>query len=106
VCGSDTTVQMINVISIGIQAAAAETGLHVYPNPAKDQVTLSFGAAEGRVQAALYDALGQQVFEKNLGSMQAGSRFDLNISDYKSGAYFLRVSSDAGVRTIRLLVRE
>ena len=62
-----------------------------YPNPARDFIKLS--AVSGQLSAVrVYNTLGMLVEEFEMQS----NEIDINISDYKSGMYFINISTDNG----------
>lgn len=69
--------------TLNIPELQASTKLNIYPNPARDQITISASQEIGEV--SIYNVLGQKVAQKKL--MNQGT---LNISDLKSGVYFVR----------------
>ena len=63
----------------------------IYPNPARDFVKLSSISRQSSV-VRIYNTLGMLVdeFEMNSGEIE------INVSDYKSGVYFVEVSTENG----------
>ena len=67
---------------------AQENEVSLYPNPARDQATLSFSADQaGTVELAVYNLMGQQVEVYN-GLMTAGyNELTINTSELNEGMY-------------------
>src|ERR1051326_7340191 len=63
---SNTYCQTINITSVGIAEANALMNISIYPNPATDQVTISFAGAqrEKKWSLKLVDVLGNMVSER------------------------------------------
>jgi hypothetical protein len=70
--------------------------LHVYPNPARDNLTIEIleGFEEGLVYIELYSLIGNRVLTTAVEI--SSSKGDLNISGITSGIYLLRVSCEKG----------
>ena len=66
-----------------------------YPNPFNPTTTIRFDLRESSVVTlAVYDVLGQQVAEFNLGRMSAGSYSQIvNMSRFATGVYFYRIDA-------------
>ena len=75
----------------------SDLGLLVYPNPAKDVITLQF---EGEnAMAIIYRANGQMVM--NATAVKSGQQISLN--SFQSGMYILSIQTDEGVVTERFV---
>ncbi len=85
-------------------APAAPLPAEVYPNPFGDGATLRFDLAEaGPVRAVLYDVLGREVLVLENGARAAGSHtVSVPGRALPPGAYFLRLETAEGERTLRL----
>ncbi|MCC3157880.1 T9SS type A sorting domain-containing protein [Hymenobacter sp. 15J16-1T3B] len=83
--------------------AARPLALEVYPNPARDAVTLQAPAA-GRVQVSLLDAAGRVVQQRTL-TATADGRAALPLTDLKAGLYLYRAEQGGRTATGRLLVK-
>lgn len=102
-CGSDTASMLVPVI-VGLAEADSPDYISVYPNPVSDYLTVILDDADEHVVVELFDALGHLVEQRDLQHVNAGSSFTMNVKGYEEGAYYLRVSSEHGVRTIRIMV--
>ncbi|RLD71699.1 MAG: hypothetical protein DRI87_06600, partial [Bacteroidetes bacterium] len=67
----------------------------VYPNPARDQVTISSSQEMTRIMVLNY--VGQLVLDSEVNQ----SKVVLNTSDYESGIYLVRIETENGVVTKR-----
>ncbi len=91
-CGSDTTTITINV-NIGLEDNPLSYSLNVYPNPASEQLNVSFeGLEKGDVNIKLRDAQGREVLNitepNNYGSFSR----DINVSSLARGIYMLEIN--------------
>lgn len=77
----------------------------VYPNPVKDFVTIAVEAIEGdNVQVEVYNLAGamMDVFHKK--SYQDHKQvFYENLNNYASGIYFLKIKSEIGTKTVKVI---
>ena len=71
--------------------------VEVYPNPAKDNLTVK---AENLSSVVIYNAMGQRVFAQELD----GNEMTINTSDFESGIYMIRIIADGNEITRRVSV--
>jgi hypothetical protein len=95
-------------ISTGTQKSPelANTSFSVYPNPAKDQVTIDI-KANSKTDAnhyVVYDITGAELMRKNLGSVLENRKETLDISSLPTGMYFLELVLD-GVRSTQKMLK-
>ena len=81
--------------------AVSETQIEacVAPNPTHGNVTVK---ADGMKQIAIFNALGQKVFSLAVDAEQVV----LDLSRYETGVYFLRIETENGCKTQRVVVGE
>jgi len=91
------------VISTGIYASFLSQGITIYPNPAKDMITLEMPAANGIIQVALVNVLGQTVYSENIGN--GTLKRSIDISAMPSGMYFVTVRSLTGTSVEKLVIQ-
>jgi hypothetical protein len=70
----------------------------VYPNPARDQVTISSSEAMTRIMVVNY--IGQLVEDRELNQ----NKVVLNTTNYESGVYIVRIETENGIVTKRFAV--
>ena len=85
---------------------ATETKVEMYPNPVRDQASVSFNMeAEGNVSYQVYDLMGRMVMSQNLGRFAEGQQqINVNTSELSAGSYILRLSQGASSATVKFLV--
>ena len=77
--------------TIGVEESVTETNIEIYPNPASDFVRVS--TVNGQQSTVrVYNTLGMLVEEFEMLS----NEIEINVSDYKSGMYFINISTDNG----------
>lgn len=67
----------------------------VYPNPARNIVKLSVDG-HNMSSVRIYNCLGMLVEEITAGAQYTTDEIEINVSDYKSGIYFINVYDDKG----------
>lgn len=72
-------------------------GLMVYPNPAKDVLNIS---AEAMTRVSIINTLGQTIYDQAVDSDQTV----IDMSAYETGVYMLRITTENGVATRRIMV--
>ena len=85
----------VTVITDGVNELNADT--KVYPNPTNGQVNIE---VEGMNRVTVTNALGQTVFD----APTDGSQMVLDLSQYGTGIYLLRIGCENGVCVKRVLV--
>ncbi len=81
----------------GIDESKFQNGFELYPNPAENVVSASFGEqfADADNQIQVYDLLGKRVFGHNLNVGE--NKIDIETSDFDSGVYFVNILSNGKV---------
>ncbi len=72
------------------------------PNPANDYINLTVSLKEGsNVNISLYNSYGSLVKKlNNINCFPGQNRFELDISNFKSGTYFIQVKTDNKIQRI------
>jgi hypothetical protein len=81
--------------------------LSAYPNPAKDQTTISYNLKEDmdNVTLVVYDMAGKEVYRAANGSQAKGSyNVSLDVSEYNAGNYFYSLVGNGNRLTKRMVV--
>ena len=92
--GSDETFVVVTVTSIDENGVE---GMMIYPNPTKDNVTIS---AENIERITITNALGQVMLDRVVNSDSE----ILNMGQYEAGVYMVRIVTANGVATERITV--
>jgi alpha-tubulin suppressor-like RCC1 family protein len=88
-----TPVQLTNLCVLENENFESETnGLNVYPNPAKESVTLNYNLATANAQIEIYDLSGRSVSKNELSS--STGELQINTSSYQAGIYIVVVKQD------------
>ncbi|MCX6230195.1 MAG: Omp28-related outer membrane protein [Bacteroidetes bacterium] len=92
--------------SVGINETNNELGLAIYPNPAKENVQISYNLTKKvNVSINIYNSIGGLVFTQNQGELQTGSHTaNVKINSLSSGIYFINVKAGDNIITKKLIV--
>jgi len=85
------------ISALGIPDFTIDNAVAVYPNPAKNDVTINTASTIRTVQ--FFDVQGR-VLETDL---VGESQFNMDISKYSNGIYFLKVTTGKGIKTQRII---
>lgn len=87
-----------SIIGIG-EYTVNDVTTKIFPNPATDNVTVECSKKMNDIQ--MINSIGQVVYSAVINEQQV----ILNTSGFNSGIYFLKVSTDAGTKTIKLMIQ-
>ncbi len=75
----------------------ALNGVNIYPNPAKDVLTIK---AENISNIAIFNSVGQRVFAEDVNA----NEYIVNISGFEAGIYMVKIMTNSGEVTKRISV--
>ncbi|MGV3588844.1 MAG: T9SS type A sorting domain-containing protein [Adhaeribacter sp.] len=86
--------------------AEEASGLAVYPNPTKNNTTIALHLPVGAYSLELYDIRGAKVKTLATGKATADKTVELkiNVDSYSKGIYLLRLITDKGISSKRLII--
>lgn len=87
-----------SIIGIG-EYTVNDVTTKIFPNPATDKVTVECSKKMNDIQ--IINSIGQIVYSAVINEQQV----ILNTSGFNSGIYFLKVSTDAGTKSIKLMIQ-
>lgn len=100
---------MITVVEtgLGLNEAAAEFKLNVYPNPATDNATVSFNLNNASdVKVVVTDLAGNAVYTNNVANAAAGKyEFAINTAEMAAGVYTVNFTANNSVVTKKLVIQ-
>jgi len=82
---------------LGLSDLQNSINLNVYPNPAKENVSISFNADNKDYTISLLDVTGRILKTQNYSSLNGSQVIDLNLEDISSGNYLISIRSENGV---------
>ena len=83
----------------GLNNVDLNTLTYVYPNPAQDQVILASSIELEKVE--IYNMVGQKVYETYV----SGISTTVNVSDFNAGTYLVKMFTEAGLATKKIIVK-
>lgn len=105
-CGTSTNKTLnITMLSCPRLGNDEQSEILLYPNPAKDELTVSW-ITDADLQVTCIDILGQQLLSKNYISSEVAAGIKINTSNFSNGVYFIRVVQGDIVRTRRFVVKQ
>lgn len=96
---SDIGAFEVQSVTTGLQTSAEDENFHVYPNPAKDRITVQL--LDENATIFLYDAAGKRVFENRSSVMQTSI---IETSNLPRGLYVLLVQSTNGTTSKKVVL--
>ena len=104
-CSTDTLVQ--TVVVTGRFEEIPGLGYSVFPNPGSGQFTLDLDLTHpGKISIEITDLIGRKLVEKDLGTVQGVAREIFSIGDQAEGIYLMRIMTENGAATRKLILRK
>jgi agmatine deiminase len=88
-----------NVLSTPTGISEVELSVGVFPNPSTGQFNINFDRVD-EIDYSVFDVTGKQIFSESARS----KAFVLNLENYGTGLYLLKLEWEGGTKTIRLQV--
>lgn len=79
---------------VGVPDANENSTFSIYPNPANDNINISFSRTNKNLTVEIIDVSGKIVLVKNFDNADAKTQFAINTSSLTAGIYFVRMTSD------------
>jgi plastocyanin len=98
--------QLVTVSQDGTTGISENTTntLHVFPNPTTGQLNVISGESAGKLDdLTVMDITGRTIYS-NL--VRSGQQYAIDLSSYPGGYYFVRVSSDTGTLTRKVILEK
>ena len=99
----DAFIFMVDDISIqyivGTPENESVTEFSIYPNPVIDNLNISSGTEMTQVE--IFNQLGQRVYSQVVKDVN----FQLNTTEFNAGVYFVRITTEKGIATEKIMVR-
>lgn len=85
-------VKNFNTIGVSVNNLAVHNGIAVYPNPAKDVLSIKYNSNTSGFEAMLFDITGKLIQKHNF----IGQTANMTLTGLNSGVYILRLKDDKG----------
>lgn len=92
---------MINIVPFLGTQTFAKNAVAMYPNPTTSVVTIDLGTQTNLRSVNVYSVSGQQIISENVNSDT--SMYLLNVSRLATGVYMVKIATDSGIFTERLI---
>ncbi|MFN5416184.1 MAG: T9SS type A sorting domain-containing protein [Flavobacteriia bacterium] len=97
----------ITPTSVGLAENANVASFGVYPNPAKENVTISFDLKnETAAKVQITDLAGKEVYASNLGNKAGKNSVSVNTNTFANGIYVVNFITNNGVVTEKLVINK
>jgi hypothetical protein len=91
---------------LAVKDPAKEITVSVYPNPADDRLYVNAGETlKGRAKIEISDLLGEKVYVNEISDIRANSTYSINTTSLREGLYVLKISSDSGSLSKKIVIR-
>jgi hypothetical protein len=104
--GADVVASILQVDNITASPVLSTTDFEtqnndfvISPNPAKSKLNIKLANADGDTKLEVFDVLGKRVYKGALTSLNSS----VNVSNWKSGIYLVRVSNNKAIQTKRFI---
>jgi uncharacterized repeat protein (TIGR03803 family) len=96
----------VNPVSIDAKVDVSKIRMSIYPNPATKQFTLRLKNSNSKkAEIIITDALGAVAFKKSIVLQEAEQQINIDLGRKASGIYFLKVISEDGIQTLKVLMQ-
>ncbi len=102
---TDTTTETINTLTLGINGIASLENMSVFPNPAKDALSVHISSHKDLDNCSLsvQNMLGQQISKSNVGLVEGVNSFNLNTNSLAPGVYLVTLHNGEEIVTRRFV---
>jgi PKD repeat protein len=100
-CSDSLTGKIVAKNPVGIVESGSVGGLRIYPNPAKDVLTVSWKDFPA-VTLEIVNSIGQTVLRESIDRSELMKRMD--ISSLREGIYFVKLSDNTGENVFRKII--
>ena len=101
--GAGCLSETCNNVSIDLVSVTDATlqKIKIYPNPSTGLVNIQLQEDNGEVELIVMDTKGSNIITQNIDHVQT---YQLNLSDFAEGVYYLMISNDKGTSTSKLTI--
>ena len=92
---------MVNIIPFLTTQSNTKNSIALYPNPATAVVTIDFGSQTILRSVGVFALSGQQILSENMN--YSTSTYSLNLQQLATGVYVVKIITDSGTFTERLI---
>jgi hypothetical protein len=101
---SDTTNNFQVTSLMGLESADISENLSLYPNPATDRITLTFGSqADCTAHIRILNNMGSVVKSQRVTCTGGGNTVEVSVADLAAGMYYLEFKTESGFAAKRFM---
>ncbi len=97
-CTAECSFKITVLLDTSVPGDPSAAGITLYPNPVRSVLTIEAGVTIKEIR--MVDMLGQVVFSDNV----EWTRYEMNVSEFRNGIYFVQILTDDGFSTHRVQV--
>lgn len=99
-CGADTFTTDINLIATGVSTNVIDNELSIYPNPTSGNLFIRSNVSGlEAITIEIYTSMGKLIYSDQDNFSSSKNTISLNIYQYTSGTYFVRITGNGQVYT-------
>lgn len=101
---SDAGVDSVGCPTTSLSENNKNLEFSVFPNPASDYLTVTYSTNE-KINLILLSSTGQKIYEKEINPIEEGGSTQIELSNYKTGVYFLQLITKEGTLETQKIIR-
>jgi hypothetical protein len=95
-CDIEPVTKSINLIGYAVSEQSS-VDFNLFPNPTDGKINLVVGETlQGKAVVEVYNLLGKRMMAKNIGCLQSGTTYTLDLQHLAPGLYIIRLCNDKG----------
>ncbi|WP_299126977.1 T9SS type A sorting domain-containing protein [uncultured Winogradskyella sp.] len=98
-----STIQVDNVTANSTlstsELSVSDNDFVISPNPATNRINLTLNSFNASLNLEVYDVLGKRIYKESINRLETS----INVSNWKSGVYLVRVSNNETIQTKRFI---
>ena len=100
----DSICQSVTITTVGINDLHEALSINIFPNPTSGNLFLDFGNKNfGNAEIIFTDVVGQTLMAENKFAL---GKYDYDVSRFSNGIYFVRINTEAGSMTKKIIINK
>ncbi|MBE0662500.1 MAG: T9SS type A sorting domain-containing protein [Bacteroidales bacterium] len=104
-CMADASISVTFDACTFIADFSSDLSVLVYPNPAASSLNIGLQGKASNVSFTLLNHHGQVVFGNVVGNLAGTSNYQINVSNYAKGIYYLRLNTEKDVLIRKIIIQ-
>ncbi len=101
-CNSEVIISKTRTVLVGVDNIISDRDITMYPNPAKDKITIEHQSQLKIESIQIYDALGRLV--KEIESNEMKNKNEIELQNWSEGMYNVLINTDYGTVTKKFII--